>query len=194
MPRSLMDDIGLDIYASPDTKRYYLGRTSNYVEFKSELDYGERKMLDGAAIRGYERQMAEAGRDVDTSSNTLMFITQLDRVAPLRLAVWLSDWHLMVRRPDGTTEPEELPDRLEDRIALFRRMRESFATQLTEILDTHEEETRKAREADDVAAGIIERHTEEPADPNPSPTPAGGSGNEILTLPSVSVPAGPSPS
>jgi hypothetical protein len=169
MPRDLLTDLGLDIFASPDTKRYYLGQSRFFVSLKNELDYGERKLLDGAAIRGYERQMAEQGRDLDTSSNTLTFITQLDRVAPLRLAVWIVDWFIVTKRPDGSTGELELPERLEDRVGLFRRMRESFAQQLVDILDKHEEEVRKERQAADVAAGLIDQKPPiEDEDPNPS--------------------------
>jgi hypothetical protein len=197
MPRDLLTDLGLDIFASPDTTKVYFGQTHYWVEFKNELDYGERKMLDGAAIRGYEREMAEAGRDVDTSSNKLMFVTQLDRVAPLRLAVWVADWFIQTRRPDGSFGEVELPTRLEDRVGLFRRMRDSFGEQLVAMLDKHEEDRRKERQVADVAAGILDRQPEpevDDDDPNPSPTPAGEPASGLLTLPSATGLVGPSES
>lgn len=198
MPRDTLSSLGLDIYASPDTTKYHLGQTRYYVEFKNELDYGERKLLDGAAIRGYERKMAEQGRDLDTSGNTLMFVTQLDRVAPLRLAVWLADWYIVARRPDGSVADEPLPDKLEDRVALFRRMRETFAQQLADLLDKHEEQMREERLTADVAAGILEKRDEraEDADPNPSPsaTPSGEPDSAPQMLTSATAPAGPSSS
>jgi hypothetical protein len=199
MPRDLLTDLGLDIFASPDTTKIYMGKTRYWVEFKNELDYGERKMLDGAAIRGYEREMAEQGRDVDTSSNKLMFVTQLDRVAPLRLAVWIADWYIVTKRPDGEMSNLELPVRLEERVGLFRRMRESFAQQLVDMLDKHEEQMRKEREVADVAAGILEKQPQPEVDDDPNPTsgsatPAGEPAGGPLTRVSAFELGGPSPS
>jgi hypothetical protein len=198
MPRDLLTDLGLDIFASPDTTRVHFGSTPYYVEFKNELDYGERKLIDGAAIRGYEQHRAESGRDVDTSTNTMLWVTQFDRVAPLRLALWVADWYIVARRPDGGMGNVELPERLEDRMGLFRRLRDSFGEQIVAMLDAHEKKMKEEREVADVAAGILEKRSEpEPEaddDPNPSATPAGGRASEPPMQLSVSEPVGPSES
>jgi hypothetical protein len=187
----------LKVFASIETRRYYLGQSPYWIEFREELDYGPRKKLDGAAIYGYEREMAERGSDLDTSSNKLTFVTRLERVAPLRLALWTADWYIVAELPDGRAQELLLPDNLEERVGLFNRMGMSFATQLADLLDTHEADVAQERKEAEIAAGIREPDAPaEDADPNrsPSATPSGEPASAPQMLISATAPAGPLPS
>jgi hypothetical protein len=126
-----------DLWASDETKKIDLA-PGVWVEIKDELDHGEEQAMQAAAMKGITRQqLANAVDEADTQDVILMDTARLHF---LKLAFYCIDWNLKDAKGRSVT----LPAKVEDRVKLFKRLKPSIGTKISEAIDALREEKAKA--------------------------------------------------
>jgi hypothetical protein len=125
-----------DLWASDQTRRIDIARDV-WVEIKDELDHGEEQAMQAAAMKGITRQQLQSAVDEADTQDVILMDTA--RLHFLKLAFYVIDWNLKDQQGRMVT----LPSKVEDRVKLFKRLKPSIGTKISEAIDALREEKAK---------------------------------------------------
>jgi len=123
-PKAVTDEF--DFFASDETVTVYFNEPGSafrvWARIKRELDYGEEQELNSILVRGYSRDQLESAAAI---GNT---ITHVNSGAYMlaRLALYIDDWNLT----DSSGVTVRLPRQLDQRVAVMRRLKKTWAEKL----------------------------------------------------------------
>ena len=136
-------------------------RDGIWIDFRKELSWGEESELNGAMIRGVEREQLVRASEVTDEKERMTTLIDVRHQRLLRAAVYIYAWNIPQRR-DGTVRA--LPNEIQQRMAILSKLRPEWGDMINKHIDKIRKEDEELAESQGMSQVREEFGEQKPAD------------------------------